>query len=266
MAEEAQTGNDKQQAIEEADQLEIIYYTDPLCCWSWAIEPQLRKLKFEFSGKLQWRICMGGLLSGWKNYHDEINSVTRPIQMGPVWMHAQQISGMPMNTILWIHDPPASSYPACIAVKCAALQSDRAGERYLRLLREALMLEGKNIAKENVLMEVAQQLSGEAAYNFDVSRFQFDWRNDNGLEAFRKDLQEVQYRNINRFPTMIIKAPGEGGLIVTGYRPYSELLKPIQQVAPGLQKTHDKINEEHYKNYWGSLTTREMKEISEVVI
>src|SRR3954471_8227222 len=98
MAEEAQTGNDKQQAIEEADQLEIIYYTDPLCCWSWAIEPQLRKLQFEFTGKLKWRICMGGLLPGWKNYHDEINSVTRPIQMGPVWMHAQQISGMPMNT------------------------------------------------------------------------------------------------------------------------------------------------------------------------
>jgi predicted DsbA family dithiol-disulfide isomerase len=181
-------------------------------------------------------------------------------------MHAQQISGMPMNTTLWIHDPPASSYPACIAVKCATLQSDSAGERYLRLLREAVMLEGKNIAKESALMEIAQQLSEEAVYNFDVSGFQFDWQNDNGLEAFRKDLQEVQYRNISRFPTMIIKAPGEGGLIATGYRPYSDLLKAIQQVAPGLQKTHQKINEEDYKNYWGSLTTREIKEISEIVI
>src|SRR5690242_21305745 len=31
----------------EADLLEVIYYTDPLCCWSWAFEPQWRRFLYE---------------------------------------------------------------------------------------------------------------------------------------------------------------------------------------------------------------------------
>ncbi len=143
-----------------ADQLEIIYYTDPLCCWSWAMEPQLRRIQFEYNGQITWRYCMGGLLPGWNNYHDEINSVTRPIQMGPVWMHAGQLSGMPMDANIWMKDAPASSYPSCIACKSAFLQSNGAGIRYLRLLREAAMLEGKNIYRQEILGNVAERLAG----------------------------------------------------------------------------------------------------------
>lgn len=263
MVKEKQAGQeDSQQAIKQADQLEVIYYTDPLCCWSWAMEPQLRKLQFKFRDKIAWRNCMSGLLPGWKDYHDEINSVTRPIQMGPVWMHAQQVSGMPMNTLIWMRDPPASSYPACIAVKCATLQSDKCGERYLRLLREALMLREKNISKQNVLIEIAHELLEEPKYNFDIRKFKIDLKNDNGLEAFRKDLQEVQYHHINRFPTLVLKNPGHSGILLTGYRPYSALLEAVKQVAPHLEKSCQYINEPDYKNYWGSLTSRELEEIS----
>lgn len=112
----------------KADLLEITYYTDPLCCWSWAFEPQWRRFLYEFRGKIRYRYCMGGLLPQWNNYNDAINSVTRPIQRGPVWMHAKQMSGMPIDQNIWMRDPPSSSYPACIAVKCAALQSPYAEE------------------------------------------------------------------------------------------------------------------------------------------
>ena len=248
-------------AIKQADQLEIIYYTDPLCCWSWAIEPQLRRMLYEFSGKILLRSCMGGLLPTWKNYHDEVNSVTRPAQMGPVWMHAQQLSGMPMNTLLWMQDPPASSYPACIAVKSASLQSTAAGERYLRLLREALMLHGKNIAKENVLIEIANDLSEQPQYNFDIIRFKADLKNDNGLEAFRKDLQEVQYHGIQRFPTLVFKSVSQPGIILTGYRPYSAVIEALKHVTPHLHKSNQHIQQSDYKNFWQSLTSRELEEI-----
>src|SRR5689334_9454281 len=65
-----------------AGSLTITYYTDPLCCWSWGFEPQWRRLLFEYQGSINHRYCMGGLLPGWKNYHDPINNVSRPIQMG----------------------------------------------------------------------------------------------------------------------------------------------------------------------------------------
>ncbi len=251
----------EQRGQEKADQLDIIYYTDPLCCWSWGMEPQLRKLQFTYSGQVNWRYCMGGLLSGWKNYHDDVNSVSRPIQMGPVWMHAQQVSGMPMDSVIWMRDPPASSYLACIAVKCAELQSKKCGQKYLRLLRETIMLEGKNIAKEDVLVETANKLSELPQYDFQLEKFKSDLNNDNGLEAFRKDLQEVQYKNINRFPTMIIKGSSHKGIIVTGYRPYSILMEAIKQVHPQAQNIISKINLEEYINYWETVTKREVEEI-----
>ena len=149
-----------------ADVVEIVYYTDPLCCWSWAIEPQWRRLQYEYRGHLQLRYCMGGLLPSWKHFSDAANSVSRPAQMGPIWMEATHISGMPIQNTIWITNPPASSYLACIAVKCAGLQSAEAEAQYLRLLREAVMLKGENIDKQSVLIKIASYACRAKPYGF----------------------------------------------------------------------------------------------------
>jgi predicted DsbA family dithiol-disulfide isomerase len=160
--------------------LEITYYTDPLCCWSWAFEPQWRRLLYEFKGKVKYRYCMAGLLPGWDNYNDSINSVSKPIQMGPVWMHAKQLSGMPIEQNIWMSDPPSSSYPACIAVKCAAFQSLRAEEHFLRMLREAVMIRGENISKEEVIFNLAEKLAAIDG-EFKITRFKEDIKSDKAL-------------------------------------------------------------------------------------
>ncbi len=259
----SQQQKNKLRSFTRGDQLEIIYYTDPLCCWSWAMEPSLRHLAFEYQGKINWRYCMGGLLPGWNAYHDEINSVTKPLQMGPLWMHAKEVSGMPFDPAIWKNDPPSSSYPCCIAVKCADLQSPEAGIRYLRLLREAIMIHGKNISRENILIGIAGDLSAEPGYDLDIVRFKADMKNGKGLEAFRSDLHEKQLNNITRFPTLIIKGPLKKGVILTGYRPYSVLLEALQHVSPQLQKTQAGIDEEAYISFWGSITSREAEGIRE---
>src|SRR5690606_17166903 len=109
---------------------------------------------YEYSGKIMWRYRMGGLLPSWNNFNDPMNDVSRPIQMGPIWADVKHRSGMPINNMVWINDPPDSSYPACIAVKCASLQSPDAAEAYLRKTREAVMVDGKNISKQNVLLDI----------------------------------------------------------------------------------------------------------------
>ena len=243
-----------------ADQLEIIYFTDPLCCWSWAMEPQLRRIQYEYAGKVRWRYLMGGLLPNWKNYHDEINSVTRPMQMGPVWMHAQYVSGMPIDFNIWMKDAPNSSYPACIAFKNASLQSDEAGARYLRLLREAVMINGENIAKEEILINIADRLSAESQYNFSTDLFRNELKEENALNAFREDLREAQDQQIKRFPTIIIKK-GRQGKILTGFRPYENLSEALLQVEPAITKNNPSINVEEYEAFWGFLTEKEKEAI-----
>ena len=61
---------------------------------------------------------------------------------------------MPIDDRIWVEDPPTSSYPACIAIKAAELQSAEAADLYLGWLRHAVMTQRRNIARREVLLEV----------------------------------------------------------------------------------------------------------------
>ena len=245
----------------QADRVEITFYTDPLCCWSWAFEPQWRRLQYEFQDRIIYRYVMTGLLPGWKAYNDPLYSVSRPMQMGPVWHEASQQSGMKIYDKIWVEDPPASSYPACIAVKCAELQSQIAGVKYLRMVREAVMLQGKNIARQDVLTGIAQHLANNYCDLIDMDRFLYDLTgSDNGIEAFRKDLNEVQSRNITRFPTLIMRSINKPAIMITGYRPYPVLIDAIKQVAQTTESLQKLLSKEAYIKYWGNITEREIDE------
>ena len=204
-----------------ADGVEVIFYTDPLCCWSWAIRPQWEQLLEELEGSISVTYRMAGLLPSWHHFNDSLNSISRPIHMGPEWMHAKVVSGVQINNQLWITDPPASSFPACIAVKCAGLQSKAAEDRYLYLLQKAVMVDGLNIARTSVLLEVAAAMTGA----FDLSLFQRDLLGERGKEAFRRDMQECKYLNIVRLPTLVFRCAGRPTLLLSGYQSYRSLKK-----------------------------------------
>ncbi|MGN6213743.1 DsbA family oxidoreductase [Parafilimonas sp.] len=216
--------------LQQAD-THIIYYTDPLCCWSWAFEKEWQKLRSVFEHAITWQYCMGGLLPAWNNYYDAENSISKPIQMGPMWMHAAQLTGVVIRHDLWANDPPASSYPSCIAVKCAALQSPAAEERYLTLLREACMIDGRNITKPDVLLEVAHTMEDDKGFDFDIKKFKQHLLGNEGMEAFKKDLQQVKYRGINRFPTLLINNNAGNAKLITGYQTFETIAQVLQDMA-----------------------------------
>jgi hypothetical protein len=54
-----------------------------LCCWSWALEPHWRRLRDEFGAALACRYRMAAMIAGWDSYNDPLNTVSRPVQMGP---------------------------------------------------------------------------------------------------------------------------------------------------------------------------------------
>jgi predicted DsbA family dithiol-disulfide isomerase len=179
--------------------------------------------------------------------------------MGPVWMHASHISGMPIQSRIWMEDPPASSYPACIGVKCAEMQSKEAGEKYLRLLREAVMMEGRNIAKHDILIEQAEKLNIHLNA-FNLNLFKHYIKGDKAIEAFRTDLNEVKYRSIDRFPTLIFRAKGQPSVIITGYRHYEILSSIMYKMIPGIIRESLPLDKDVYKETWGSITQRELNE------
>lgn len=200
----------------------ITYYTDPLCCWSWAFEKQWQKIRTRFKDVITWQYCMGGLLPGW----NLVNSINRPLKVYPMWMHAAEHTGAAISHDAWMNDPPASSYPGCIAVKSAGLQSQCAEELYLFRLREACMLYGKDITKADVLLEIAHDLAKDKSLAFNEKLFKQHLLGNEGMDAFRKDLQQVKYRGVKRFPSLLIKNSAGNARLMTGYQTF-ETISPV---------------------------------------
>ncbi|GAA4437081.1 hypothetical protein GCM10023188_30880 [Pontibacter saemangeumensis] len=246
--------------MQEAGLVEIEFYTDPLCCWSWAFEPQWRRLRYEYSGKIRWRYRMAGMIPNWSSYSDPLNSVSKPLQMGPVWLEAKHLSGMPIEDKVWFANPPASSYPACLAMKCSGLQSPEAAEMYLRRVREAVMLHGRDISKEEVLLEVAKGLSEEATRLLDYTQFERELHGEEARNAFVEDLKQVRYLGITRYPALTLSKPGQPGLLIVGYRPYEALVSTLKKVAPEIEPARRMKDAKEYSSFWSGVTERETEE------
>ena len=240
------------------EKFEVVYFTDPLCCWSWAFEPQMRKLRFLLKDRLHVEYVMGGLLRDWKNFSDKMNDIDRSAQMGPLWMQARIMSGQTMDENIWISNPVDTSYLACMAVKSAALQSSVAEEAMLRKLREAVMIHKKNIGDVDVLLSVAKELEQQKILKKD--KFLEDLFSDNVSKLFKQDLDRTKAGGITRFPTLLITY-GQKTYQITGYRPFSELKKTFLLLDPDIE-LDEHINKEVYLSSWERLTERELAEIT----
>lgn len=216
--------------------VEVRYYTDPACSWSWGSEPELRRLIWEFDAELRFRWVMGGLA---RHYGDEYRDEGSGIGAGPDcfadltahWLEVAAETGMPFDPRIWSQSPITSTYPACMAVKAASEQGDEAGGRYLRRLREGLMLERRKLDHTEPLVAVA----GEAG--LDVGRFRLDLGSNAITEAFATDLEEVreipaEARAAGRverteghervpFPSLLFIGPGGVRSGVWGRQPYA---------------------------------------------
>jgi predicted DsbA family dithiol-disulfide isomerase len=152
----------------------MYYYTDPACPWSWALEPALRKLTFEFGEGLAVRYVMGGMA---RDVGDTAPVVSEMLE-------AADRSGMPVDARLWLAAPPRSSYPSCLAVKAVSEQRDPAP--YLRRLREGLLCRRRKLDTADALIEEARAVPG-----LDVGRLRMALGSHAILEAFGADLDRA---------------------------------------------------------------------------
>lgn len=221
------------------------------------MEPQLRKLRFLLKDRLHLNYVMGGLLSEWKNFNDQMNDIARPAQLGPLWMQARNMSGQPIEENIWISNPVDTSFLACMAVKAAALQSKVAEEAMLRKLREAVMMQQRNIGELEVIFQVAEDLDQKQILKKVI--FREDLFSDRISKNFKEDLNRTKAGGITRFPTLLITYGGRTYQI-TGYRPFGELKKTFLLMDPDLRLDRI-INKEEYLNSWENLTDRELEEV-----
>jgi predicted DsbA family dithiol-disulfide isomerase len=158
--------------------VQVRFYTDPACPWSWAAEPALRRLIWEFDGEVEFVWVMGGLARSYER--------ANPLDLINTWLDDADAGGMPCDPRIWTQNPLESTYPACRAVKATVEQGWEAGYDYLRVLREGIMCERRKLDHADTLIDAA------ARAGIDRERFASDLRSDATAEAFDADLEEVR--------------------------------------------------------------------------
>jgi predicted DsbA family dithiol-disulfide isomerase len=158
--------------------VQVRFYTDPACPWSWAAEPALRRLMWEFEGELEFVWVMGGLGRSYEG--------ANLLEVVSQWLVDAAAGGMPNDPRIWTENPLDSTYPACQAVKAAEEQGWQPGYRYLRRLREGIMFERRKL-------DHAEALKAEAGpAHLDRQRFEIDLYSEAITESFAADLDEVR--------------------------------------------------------------------------
>jgi predicted DsbA family dithiol-disulfide isomerase len=203
--------------------VEVTCYTDPVCPWSWGLEPALRKLGEEFAGEVRFTYVMCGMV---RQLEGGVAQDGAAFKLLSSTLEAAWQSGMPVDPRPWLDDPPRSSHPACIAVKAAEQQGDPAP--LLRRLREGFLCRRRRLDVAQALLEESRHVPA-----LDPERFSIDFHSHATLEAFGADLDlaEAAARRAGdkaadgrpELPSLEFRG-ADGALHgVYGFAPYDEL-------------------------------------------
>jgi predicted DsbA family dithiol-disulfide isomerase len=162
----------------------VAYFTDPLCPWSWAAEPVVRRVQVEFSGQVAFTYLMVGVA----------REVDAPHVLEGT-LDAVAASGMPADPRVWIEGAPRTSHTACLAVKAAGEQ--RLDGPFLRRLRVGLFCHRERIDNPEAFLAAARAVPG-----LDVGRLDVDMRSNAMVELFGADRERAAQACGDRRPSV----------------------------------------------------------------
>ncbi len=243
-------------AINAEKSITIHYFTDPICSACWGIEPQLRKLKLAYGENLNIVYHMGGLLPDW-SYNS--GGISKPSDVAHHWDEVSKYYNMPIDGDIWLEDPLDSSYPPSIAFKAAQMQDPEKALVFLRIMREMVFLEKKNIAKWEVIAQAATMA------NLDVKKLKSD--NDGPAKLlFEEDLALSKKSGVRGFPTLIVSNKEGKMQTIYGFQKYEAMESILKQLAPEMIAKKYNRSPSGLFFVFPSLTVREFAELSDLSI
>ena len=185
----------------------VTHHTDPWSVWCWAIEPQLLRLQERHGDAVELRVRLGAI------HESPVGPDFPRAEIGRMFHAARRASGMPLDPDVVLKPWPGTTHRAGIAAKAVALSEPHLARPYLRALREAAMMDARNIEEADVQEDVLRALGG------DVEAFREAVDSDEATREFYSDQAEGRVRGVSGFPTVTFR--NEQGLEVGvgGFQP-----------------------------------------------
>jgi len=231
--------------------IEIVHFADPMCWWSWGLEPALQRLKEVYGDNVKVTYRMGGTfrdLKEWmKDYEvDETSTLA--------WVHESvEMTGMPVVPDYFWRSKVSSTYPGCLAFKAAQLQSAEKADRYFRRMMEAFQVEGRPATQEEYARLAAE-------VGLDGERLRRDVKTAAVQKAFEEDMHAMHESHAN-FLSLVVrnragKAVAKGQTFTAA--PFEEI---VDRLAPGLPKRIPSDILEYVEHHRGLTPAHEIAEV-----
>ena len=214
------------------------------------MQPALLRLEVELGSELVLEPVMGGLA----------RQFGEPLPLVSEWLEAAAESGMPVDPRLWIEGGPASSYPACLAVKAAAEQGRAVERAYLRVLQRGFACERRKLDTADALVEAGRGVSG-----MNVERLRIDLQSNAITELFGADLDRAAEagarggREQGRAPLPSLEFRSVDGEVqgTYGFQPYEALAEAAGRAGASVT-TEPRPSVEEALRRFGAMATPEV--------
>ncbi len=232
-------------------EIQVFEFTDSICTWCWGSEPQLRALEFLYPDTLNVDFITGRLVKDIRDFFAPTSGIKENPKLANEaiashWQEASERHQMPIlvDTMDYFDEQRLSSYPNNIAYKAAQFQSRIKAKRFLRLMREAIYMEGKATNTTAVLAKLAEEAG------LDLGMFIEDFKDKDAYRAFLDDKDACAYYQVNGFPAFLIRI-GNKETILRGYQGLENFLGAIDKLSEGkYQAQIPELNEEHVLSYF----------------
>ena len=207
--------------------IDLYYVTDPICSHCWALEPVLRKFTEQYGQYFNMHTLMGGLLEKWDGFADVSNGISGPEDVAGHWREVGEHSRMPIDGTVWLTDPIESSFIPSRVFKVIQQQDSEIATAFLRRAREALFAFNKNIAKDDILIELVNQVG------LDGEKIVAQSKLPDAETSLQDDFQLVRQLGVRGFPTIILLNEEKKGAKIVGARSLEQYVSALKQMLPG---------------------------------
>lgn len=228
--------------------VEVVEYTDPWCSWAWGTEPKLRRLRWRYGDRLDWRTVVGDLVADRAIARPDFDAAKAAPKTASYWQKVHEHTGMPWPVDL--RRAPQLSAIADRAVKAAERQSTQAAAALLRALRESCFVHCEPADTLPRVVALAETIDV-----VDANRLRADFDSDEVVAAFIADRDETRRPNDYvlhlqethdgkgnakpdgdgwryAFPTILFRGSG-GEHTVPGWQPWDAYVDAMEAAEPG---------------------------------
>jgi putative protein-disulfide isomerase len=202
------------------DGLHFIYFADPMCSWCWGFSPVVEALRQRTAEVLPIRLVMGGLRPGTTTAMPE--DARRNLVAH--WKEIHELTGQPFGEgLIGLDGFVYDTDPAARAVVLARRTSTDLALDYLARVQAAFYAEGRDVTKNDVLVDLAGELGLEreafAAGLTEEALKSETWR----------DYAMSQRAGVTGFPTLIVgpNADGTFAPVSRGYQDPQSVLASV---------------------------------------